>query len=43
MDIERPAIFMDIIEKKLHDILDLFLDGYEFGKNEQKVKMGSVK
>ena len=32
MDIRKPNIFMDIVEDKLHDVFDLFIDGYEFRK-----------
>lgn len=32
LDIREAKIFMDIVEEKLHDVLDQFLDGYEFRK-----------
>jgi hypothetical protein len=38
MDIRKPNIFMEIVEEKLHDVFDLFIDGYEFRKKlERKV------
>ena len=38
LDIKKPNIFMDILEDKLHDVFDLFVDGYEFRKKlERKV------
>ncbi len=36
MDINKPNIFMDIVEEKLHDVFDLFIDGYEFRKNLER-------
>ena len=32
MGIQQKKIFMDIVEDKLHDLIDTFLDGYEFKK-----------
>jgi hypothetical protein len=32
MGIQQPKIFMDIVEDKLHDLIKIFLDGYEFKK-----------
>lgn len=32
MDIREPKIIIEIVEDKLHDVLDLFIDGYEFKK-----------
>jgi hypothetical protein len=32
MDIHQPKIIMEIVEDKLHDVFDLFIDGYEFKK-----------
>lgn len=32
MGIQKPEVFIDIIEEKLHDIIEMFLDGYEFKK-----------
>jgi hypothetical protein len=38
LEIRKPNIFMDIVEDKLHDVFDLFIDGYEFRKKlERKV------
>ena len=38
MGIGKPNIFMEIVEEKLHDVFDLFIDGYEFRKKlERKV------
>ena len=38
MDIPHPKIFMDIVEDRLHDVLNTFMDGYEFKKKlERKV------
>jgi len=38
MDIPHPKIFMDIVEDRIHDVLDIFIDGYEFKKKlERKV------
>jgi hypothetical protein len=38
MDIPHPTIFMDIVEDRLHDVFDRFMDGYEFKKKlERKV------
>ena len=36
MDIHQVTVFMDIIEQKLHDLFDLFVDGYEFRKKLEK-------
>ena len=36
MDIYKPNIFMDIVEEKLHDVFDLFIDGYEFRKKLER-------
>ena len=36
LDIQRPNIFMDIVEEKLHDVFDLFIDGYEFRKKLER-------
>ncbi|MGD2186432.1 MAG: hypothetical protein PVI71_09905 [Desulfobacterales bacterium] len=36
MDIKKPNIFMDIVEEKLHDVFDLFIDGYEFRKKLER-------
>ncbi len=36
MDIKRSNIFMDIFEEKLHDIFNLFIDGYEFRKKLER-------
>ena len=30
MERKRTNIFMDIVEEKLHDVFDLFNDGFEF-------------
>ncbi len=32
MGIQQPKIFMEIVEDKLHDLIEIFLDGYEFKK-----------
>ena len=32
MGIRHPKIFVDIVEDKLHDLIETFLDGYEFKK-----------
>ena len=32
MGIRQPKIFVDIVEDKLHDLIEMFLDGYEFRK-----------
>lgn len=32
LDIREPKIIMEIVEDKLHDVFDLFIDGYEFKK-----------
>jgi hypothetical protein len=38
MDIPHSTIFMDIVEDRLHDVLDMFMDTYEFKKKlERKV------
>jgi hypothetical protein len=38
MDIPHPTIFMDIVEDRLYDVLNMFIDGYEFRKKlERKV------
>ncbi len=38
MDIQKPNIFMEIVEEKLHNVFELFIDGYEFRKKlERKV------
>ena len=44
MDIRHPKIFMNIMEDKLHDVFDLFLDGLGFKKKlarklDQKFKI----
>ena len=41
--IQKPKIFMSIVEDKLHGVLEFFLDGYEFRKKlarkiEEKMK-----
>ena len=36
MDIKKPNIFMDIIEEKLHDVFDLFIDSYELRKKLER-------
>ena len=36
MDIRKPTILMDIVEDKLHDVFDLFIDGYEFRKKLER-------
>ena len=36
MDIKKPYIFMEIVEEKLHDVFDLFIDGYEFRKKLER-------
>lgn len=36
MGIKKPNIFMDIVEEKLHDVFDLFIDGYEFRKKLER-------
>ena len=36
MDIRNSQIFMDIVEEKLHDIFDLFVDGYEFRRKLER-------
>jgi hypothetical protein len=36
IDIKKPNIFMDIVEEKLHDVFDLFIDGYEFRKKLER-------
>jgi hypothetical protein len=32
MGIQQPKIFINIVEDKLHDLIEIFLDGYEFKK-----------
>lgn len=36
MDIQHPKLFMDIVEDRLHDVLNLFVDGYEFKKKLER-------
>ena len=36
MDIKKANIFMEIVEEKLHDVFDLFIDGYEFRKKLER-------
>jgi hypothetical protein len=43
MDIPHPTIFMDIVEDRLYEVLNMFTDGYEFkkkleGKVTEKLK-----
>ena len=44
MEVRHPKIFMNIMEDKLHDVFDLFLDGLGFKKKlarklDQKFKI----
>ena len=43
LDIRKPNIFMDIVEDKLHDVFDLFIDGYEFRKKMERKLMEKLK
>ena len=36
MDIQHPKLFMEIVEDRLHDVLNLFVDGYEFKKKLER-------
>ena len=36
MEIRKSQIFMDIVEEKLHDVFDLFIDGYEFRRKLER-------
>ena len=36
MEIKRTNIFMDIVEEKLHDTFDLFIDGVEFRRKLER-------
>ena len=43
MNIRKPNIFMDIVEDKLHDVFDLFIDGYEFRKKLERKLIEKLK
>ena len=36
MNLRHSKVFMDIVEEKLHDVFDLFLDGWAFRKKLAK-------
>ena len=43
MDIWQSNILMDIVEEKLHDIINLFIDGYEFRKKLERKLIEQLK
>ena len=43
MDIWQSSLLMDIIEEKLHDIINLFIDGYEFRKKLERKLIEQLK
>ena len=43
MDFRQSNILINIIEEKLHDIINLFIDGYEFRKKLERKLIEQLK
>ena len=43
MDFRQSNILMNIVEEKLHDIINLFIDGYEFRKKLERKLIEKIK